>query len=194
MPAADPSRAQLRAECIAKRLNLDQATRLLASQTISLGLSALLAAQAPQAHVIAAFMPHRGEVDLQPWLASLAAAGQTQLALPVVSTINGPLQFAKYQPGDPLTRDQFGILIPVRHHWLAPEVLLIPCVGFSSAGLRLGYGGGYYDRTLAALPPHQKPLSIGIAFACQICQIKAQAHDIPMDYILTETKLHRPAT
>jgi 5-formyltetrahydrofolate cyclo-ligase len=80
--------------------------------------------------------------------------------------------------------------VPADSPVLTPDLLLVPLVGFDPAGYRLGYGGGYYDRTLAAIQP--RPLAIGIGFEQQaLATIHPQPHDIPMDYIVTESRVAR---
>jgi len=75
-----------------------------------------------------------------------------------------------------------------------PELLLVPCVGFDADGYRLGYGGGYYDRTLAGWPGPTKPITVGVGYeACRTVALEREAHDIPLDMIVTESGLHARA-
>lgn len=134
------------------------------------------------------FWPMRGEPDLRDVYAKLAAQG-LQLALPLVVARDAPLQFAAWAPGEPLEVDAMGVsipaLIPAQNRIMQnPEALLIPCVGFNAARVRLGYGGGYYDRTLAVAP---RPFAIGIAYANGLASFNAAAHDVALDLIITET-------
>lgn len=134
---------------------------------------------------LAFFVPVRGEPDLTPvvvrWLAEQPGR---QAALPV---INGELlEFAAWSPGAPMQAGQFGIAVPASSVRLAPQVLLIPCVGVDAQRYRLGYGGGYYDRTLAALKV--RPVTVGVAFDCgRIASIGPQPHDVRLDLAITET-------
>ena len=129
------------------------------------------------------FWPMRGEPDLRKPYAELAAQG-VQLALPLVVERDAPLQFAAWAPGDALVPDALGASIPAQTGvMLHPEALLIPCVGFNAERIRLGYGGGYYDRTLAVTP---RPLAIGIAYANALATFEAAAHDVALDLIITE--------
>ena len=110
-------------------------------------------------------------------------------ALPVVTSRAAPLEFRAFRPGTRMRKGVFGLPIPQRTSAVIPEALLIPMVGFDARGYRLGHGGGYFDRTLAALAP--PPLKIGIAFELsRMATIRPQAHDIPMDFVVTEAGIH----
>lgn len=135
---------------------------------------------------LAVYWPIRAEPDLRPAYDELVRRG-AQLALPVVVAQHAPLAFAAWTPGDALMKDAMGVSIPA--HAMAnlqPDALLIPCVGFNAARIRLGYGGGFYDRTLALTP---RPLAIGIAHACALAEFDADPHDVGLDLIITETGL-----
>jgi len=139
--------------------------------------------------VLGIYWPFRAEFDPRPLVDSLAAAGR-QVALPVVIDRRGPLEYRAWSPGDPLTAGVWDIPIPEKREVVVPSMVLAPVVGFDRAGYRLGYGGGYFDRTLASLDPH--PLAIGVGFAAQeIETIYPQPFDIPMDLIVTETDVRR---
>ncbi len=113
------------------------------------------------------------------------------IALPVVATKNAPLEFWKWQPDCEMTRGAGNIPIPRVRVPVMPTVVLIPLLGFDSNGHRLGYGGGYYDRTLAAF--RMRPLTIGIGYDfSQLQSIHPQAHDMPLDAIVTESGVIRP--
>jgi 5,10-methenyltetrahydrofolate synthetase len=134
---------------------------------------------------LAFFWPVRGEPDLAPVIARwLAADASRRAALPVVEA--DALQFAPWAPGAPLQPGRFGIPVPQGSARLTPQLLLIPCVGFDSVRYRLGYGGGYYDRTLAALKI--KPVTVGVAFDCgRVPSIGPQPHDIRLDLVISES-------
>ncbi|MCL1886906.1 MAG: 5-formyltetrahydrofolate cyclo-ligase [Betaproteobacteria bacterium] len=126
----------------------------------------------------------QNEPDLIELYAALSRKGLT-LSLPVVMGKTLPLQFVKWKPGDPLVKDNFGISIPeIKEFVPLPQTLLVPCLGFTRNRFRLGYGGGYFDRTLEQQP---RPHTIGIAYACLEVQFPVQEHDIAMDCIITET-------
>jgi 5-formyltetrahydrofolate cyclo-ligase len=115
-----------------------------------------------------------------------------QAALPAVLAPRTALEFRRWQPGDETQPGVYKIPVPKQRHVVVPDVLLVPLVGFDPAGYRLGYGGGYYDRTLAALPA--KPLVIGIGFELSRLEtIYPQPHDIPMSVIVTEHGVLTPA-
>jgi len=100
-----------------------------------------------------------------------------------------PLQFREWWPGVGTTKGAFNLPVPNDTEVLTPQALLIPPIGFDLHGYRLGYGGGYFDRTLAAMAP--QPLKIGVAFELsRISTIQPQPHDIPMDFIVTEAGVH----
>ncbi len=103
--------------------------------------------------------------------------------LPVVIGKDQPLRFRAWQPDTVMQAAGFGTSVPSAGEWLTPTVLLIPLVGFDEAGYRLGYGGGYYDRTLAALQP--KPRTIGIGYAAgKLATIHPQPYDGKLDSIV----------
>ncbi|WP_230414143.1 5-formyltetrahydrofolate cyclo-ligase [Collimonas silvisoli] len=132
--------------------------------------------------VLGVYWPIRGEPDLRPAYAELAARGM-QLALPVVVDNHSPLRFVSWRPGEAMAKDGFGVAIPASDVATAPQALLIPCVGFNRHKIRLGYGGGFYDRTLAPLP---RPQAIGIAYSCALVEFDGAAHDIALDAVITE--------
>jgi 5-formyltetrahydrofolate cyclo-ligase len=134
--------------------------------------------------LIGFYWPFRGEVGLHGLIRRLVAQG-ARAALPVVVEKGQPLEFWAWRPGAPLARGVWNIPIPAEREVVRPTGLLVPLVGFDADGFRLGYGGGYYDRTLAAMAP--KPLTIGIGFELgRLPTIHPQPHDVPMDAIVTE--------
>lgn len=143
----------------------------------------------PRPAVAAFCWPIRGEPDVRALLADWQAAG-TRAALPVVVTEQAPLIFRQWQADSPLVADRYGIPTPAEGATLQPDLLLIPLNAFDAAGFRLGYGGGYFDRTLAALQP--RPLTVGVGFECnRLPSILPQPHDLPLDWIITEAGAFR---
>jgi 5-formyltetrahydrofolate cyclo-ligase len=139
--------------------------------------------------VIGAYWPIRGEPDLLGLLGAwaLAAAGRA-IGLPVIDPATSQLGFRAWYPGAPTRADQYGIPEPDGTRWVEPELLLVPCVGYGPGGVRLGYGGGYYDRTLAAASA--RPFTMGIAFSLAfVPDLLPAAHDVPLDGILTDDGL-----
>ncbi len=135
--------------------------------------------------VLSAYWPIKGEPDLRPLMADLHAAGVI-VALPIVEVQAAPLVFRRWTPETRMLRGDWNIPVPPPEaDRLTPEIALAPLVGWDGDGYRLGYGGGYFDRTLAALEP--RPFAIGIGFhAARLATIFPQPHDIPLDVILTE--------
>ena len=135
------------------------------------------------------YWPFQAEFDPRPLVDRLIAAGSAA-ALPAVIDKKGPLEYRAWRPGDPLVDGVWNIPIPERRDIVTPQVVLAPLVGFDPACYRLGYGGGYFDRTLAALAP--RPWAIGVGFELSLIDtIHPQPYDIPMDYIVTEACLRR---
>jgi 5-formyltetrahydrofolate cyclo-ligase len=129
------------------------------------------------------YWPHAGEPDLTPVYAELAARGVT-LALPVVVARDAPLVFYAWRPGEALVKDAHGVMAPInRAHATQPELLLIPCLGFNATAYRLGYGGGYYDRTLAVFPEMK---TVGIGYTMGESTFPQDSHDVPLGSIITE--------
>jgi 5-formyltetrahydrofolate cyclo-ligase len=134
---------------------------------------------------LAFFWPVRGEPDLAPVIARwLAADDARRAALPVIA--GDLLEFAPWTPEVALVPGRFGIPVPAGSARLAPQLLLIPCVGFDRQRYRLGYGGGYYDRTLAARSV--KPVAVGVAFDCgRVQSITPRPHDVRLDLVISES-------
>lgn len=128
--------------------------------------------------------PHKGEIDFRHFIRGAVADG-AEAALPVVVERAQPLEFWSWRPHAKMQRGIWNIPVPVDRLSVQPTILLVPLVGFDERGYRLGYGGGYFDRTLAAATP--KPLTIGVGYELgRLPTIYPQPHDIPMDAIVTE--------
>jgi len=130
------------------------------------------------------YWPVRGEPDLRGPVAEwLAGDARRVAALPVIA--GETLEFRQWSPEGLVQAGAFGIPVPAHGRVVQPDCLLIPCVGFDGARFRLGYGGGYYDRTFASLVPW--PLAVGIAFdATRVDSIHPQPHDMQLDVVLTD--------
>lgn len=167
---------------IERRLAMPAAERAARSEAITAALVQALPS-CPGA-LIGFYWPFKGEYDARPLTRSLHAGG-TRLALPVVVEKAKPVIFCEWWPGIPMTQGVWNIPVPEAGDPVSPDVLLVPLVGFDKQRYRLGYGGGYYDRTLATLPA--KPQAIGVGFELsQIATIHPQPHDVAMDLIVTE--------
>ena len=137
--------------------------------------------------VVAFCWPIQNEYDAR-HLAHRLREGGSRTALPVVVAPRRPLEFRLWKPGDALARGALDIPYPASGDAVFPEFVLVPMNGFDAGGYRLGYGAGFFDRTLASLASQgRKPLAIGIAYECaRLDTIHPQDYDIPMDYVVTE--------
>ena len=139
--------------------------------------------------MLALYWPIRGEPDPRPWLPVLAQLGW-RFALPRVAGQGLPLEFGRWTPGQPMRAAGFGLMLPDPFELVLPDALVIPCVGFDARAYRLGYGAGFYDRTLEARPVP----AIGVAYdGCELSSFEAHTHDRPLDCVLTETRVVRRA-
>ncbi|WP_159716722.1 5-formyltetrahydrofolate cyclo-ligase [Geminicoccus flavidas] len=181
-----PWRKAERERLIKARLAVPAAERAVLTEAITAHLDEV--AGDLEGKVVSAWWPFRGEPDLRPWLASAIERGATA-ALPVVVQKNTPLQFRAWRPGDRMERGIWNIPIPADGETVTPDLVLAPVVGFDPGCYRLGYGGGYFDRTLSTLSNYQ---AIGIGYALQaIPTIRPQTHDIPMQLVVTEAGVIR---
>lgn len=178
----DEEKIALRRSLLLMRCALDDALRAELNQKISEYIEQHL-----QAHAITTlgvYFSTRHEPDLLNLYSMLSKKG-IMLSLPVVMGKTAPLQFAKWKPGDALVKDRFGISNPAVSKFVElPQALLVPCLGFTRKRYRLGYGGGYFDRTLEAEP---RPYTMGIAYSCLETSFVARKYDIPLDCIITES-------
>ena len=141
----------------------------------------------PQNHIVSVFHSFGSEISTAELFDKLVAEGWTT-ALPVVVSKNAPLLFRQWAPGDALVVGRWDIQIPLETApEVQPDVLLVPLLAFDRKGYRLGYGGGFYDRTLEKLRALKKVTAIGIAYAGQeIDTVPHDGHDQPLDWIMTE--------
>jgi len=170
-----------RERLIAARLAMDASSR--ASQTLAIArdLDDLLSAH--DAAIVSVYWPIRGEPDLRAWMHARHERG-TRVALPVALEAHRPLAFHEWHPQARLARGLWKIPYPAEGIEVTPQVVLAPLVGFDEEGYRLGYGGAFFDRTLALL--HPRPLAVGVGYAsAKIKTIFPQPYDIPMDWIVT---------
>jgi 5-formyltetrahydrofolate cyclo-ligase len=149
-------------------------------------LADILAAE--RGKVLAGYMPMRTEIDPLPAM----AAHQGVVCVPVIMAAGQPLRFREWSPGCTMIPGAFGALIPAEGAWVEPEVLIVPLVAFDARGYRLGYGGGFYDRTLEGLRARGQVLAVGFAFAAQeIPEVPIEPTDQRLDVIVTETGVMR---
>ncbi|WP_370679920.1 5-formyltetrahydrofolate cyclo-ligase [Comamonas sp. GB3 AK4-5] len=142
--------------------------------------------------VIGAYWPIKGEFDPLPILHRWKEDGELldkpqrrRIGLPVIDKQHKTLSFHIWYPGCPMEEDAYGIPKPKDTEVITPTLLFVPCVGYSAGGYRLGYGGGFYDRTLASLQP--KPFTVGLGFTeGYVDDFEPEAHDQPLDAILND--------
>ena len=142
--------------------------------------------------IIGAYWPIKGEFDPLPVLHRWKEDGELldkplrrRIGLPVIDKVTKTMRFHAWYPGCPMEEDAYGIPKPKDTEVLTPTLLFVPCVGYGPGGYRLGYGGGFYDRTLAALTP--RPYTVGLGFAPGFIEdFTPQPHDLPLDTILND--------
>jgi 5-formyltetrahydrofolate cyclo-ligase len=173
---------ELKAE--ARRLALARRAEMDPALGARLAVHVLREVPPPSGAVVAGFWPMGPEIDIRPLLHALAERGHA-IALPVTPKRGQPLAFRRWRPGDTLARGPMGTSQPAPEaEALTPDWLLVPLLAFDRAGNRLGYGAGYYDRTLAGLPGARR---IGCAYACQMLdEVPAGPDDVPLHAVATE--------
>ena len=146
----------------------------------------------PAAAIVSAYCAIGAEFDPSILLARLAASGH-RTCLPVLTPKGQPLEFRVWSPGEPLVTRMWGIREPQpTAAEIEPDVLLVPLLAFDAHGWRLGYGGGYYDRTLQRLRARQPTIAIGVGFDEQeIGDVPHGPFDQPLDWVLTPTGVRR---
>ena len=182
------AKKRLRAELLQARQNLpDRQARVDALQRV---LRIWLVGRTDT--VIGAYWPIKGEFDALPALHRWKEDGELQgnlqrlrIGLPVVNKEHKTLTFHAWYPGCPMEEDAYGIPKPKDTELVVPTLLFVPCVGYGAGGYRLGYGGGFYDRTLATLQP--KPFTVGLGFTnAYVDDLEPEPHDQPLDAILND--------
>jgi 5,10-methenyltetrahydrofolate synthetase len=140
-------------------------------------------------HLVGAYWPIKGEFDALPAMYRWAEANpKRRIGLPVIDKTSKHLSFHVWYPGCEMEEDAYGIPKPKNTPVFVPTLLLVPCVGYGPKGVRLGYGGGFYDRTLATLSP--RPATVGLAYANGFVPwLVAEAHDVPLDAVLNDEGL-----
>jgi 5-formyltetrahydrofolate cyclo-ligase len=150
--------------------------------------------------VIGAYWPIKGEFDPLPALHRWKEDGELvdepqlrRIGLPVVDKMHKTLTFHAWYPGCPMEEDAYGIPKPKDTEVIVPTLLFVPCVGYGPGGFRLGYGGGFYDRTLASLEP--RPYTVGVGFTHGFLdELEPEPHDLPLDAILNDNRCRRPVS
>jgi 5-formyltetrahydrofolate cyclo-ligase len=176
-----------RERLVAAREALDAATRAEYRRRMDAAIERAFPGLAPG--VLAICWPIRGEYDARHLAARLRARG-ARIALPVVVAPRAPLEFREWRPGVPMARGPLGIAYPLDTPRVAPRAVLLPVNGWDAAGYRLGYGGGYFDRTLAAARP--RPVAIGVGYElARMDTIHPQSWDVPLDWLVTERGVYR---
>lgn len=170
-----------RERLIAARLALSAEYR--AVQTLAIAADLDLLIPAGPGTLVSVYWPIRAEPDLRPWMRAAWERG-VRIALPVAVALAQPLTFREWRPEAPMARGLWKIPYPAQGAEVVPTVVLAPVVGFDVECYRLGYGGGFFDRTLAGMTV--QPVVIGLGYAdAAIASIFPQPHDRPMDWIVT---------
>ena len=175
-------RKATRERLLAARQAVDSETRHGRADRIAMGLEAALGDVRGQ--VVSCYWPIRGEPDLRRWIARMVELGGV-CALPAVIERGAPLVFHRWRPGERLRPGHWNIPVPAQSHPVTPDIVIAPVVGFDFGCYRLGYGGGFFDRTLAAMGDRVRAIGVGYATA-RLPTIYPQWHDVPMDLIVTE--------
>jgi 5-formyltetrahydrofolate cyclo-ligase len=178
-----------RERLIADRLSCSAEERARWGEAIAASLDALL--PDISGRIVSLYWPFRGEPDLRGWMERAHARGAI-CALPVVVEKKAPLIFREWQPRCRLERGVWNIPIPADGQEVVPDIVIAPVVGFDPQCYRLGYGGGFYDRTLASLGRRPQIMGVGYSSA-RIATIYPQPHDVPMDRVITGAGVSFPS-
>lgn len=184
--AASALKAALRKAALARRSALGEDARAAAAETVAALGGEIVAREKPACASL--FWSVKGEIDIGPLARKLVAAG-VKLCLPVIERKAAPLVFRAWRPGDALVDRPFGLKEPPEGvEEVEPDLLFVPLAAFDRAGGRVGYGGGFYDRTLEKLRAKKPALAIGLAFAVQEVEgVPVESHDERLDGVLTES-------
>lgn len=177
----------LRSAMLAWRQDLGEDERRAAADGLLASLRREHLIEAPA--VVSGFWPVRDEIDVRPLMIELFNEG-CQMALPVVQGRSQPLLFRAWRPGDPLEAGVFGTLQPsARREVVEPDALLVPLLACDREGWRLGYGGGFYDRTLALLRARKFVTAVGVGFDAQfVPEVPHGPDDQRLDWLLTDKR------
>lgn len=181
-PAIRRWRKEARARLIERRLNISPEDRAAWSGRIDAALGEVLESCA--GCLIGFYWPFRGEYDPRAVLSRVRERG-ARLALPVIVERGRPLVFREWSPGSHMTQGVWNVPMPEAGETLVPDILVVPLVGFDLQGYRLGYGGGFYDRTIAAMADKPRTIGVGFGFG-RLPTIHPQPHDVALDQIVTE--------
>jgi 5-formyltetrahydrofolate cyclo-ligase len=184
---AHSSKAELRAIALAKRDALSDEHRTAAAEAVA---KRKLPFEIAPGMIVSGYSPIRSEIDPQPLMRKFAEQG-VKLALPAVLARGKSLAFRAWSLDDRLMMGPLGILEPSpAAAEVIPDIMLVPLAAFDPLGHRIGYGAGHYDYTLAHLRKMKAITAVGIGFAAQqIKAVPALAHDVALDYVLTETRV-----
>lgn len=189
-PQSEPAarRKYLREHALKLRQALPVERREAMTARLAAHLDALMQILAPRS--LGFCWPYRAEPDLRAWVRGwLAAAPGRVAALPVVVERHAPMLFRRWDPDVPMALDRHGIPHPAEGEPLVPEVLLVPLNAFDDRGYRIGYGGGYFDRTLAGM----ETIAVGVGFEIgRVADTHPQQYDLPMQWVVTEAGVMRP--
>jgi 5-formyltetrahydrofolate cyclo-ligase len=176
------AKAAARAAAVARRAKAHAAAGAAGGEAAA--QAALAAVLAPcGGRVLAGYLPTRTEIDPLP----VMAAWPGPVGVPIIEAKGMPLRFRAWRPGSALAEGPFGVRVPAVGDEIVPEVLIVPLLAFDVSGMRLGYGGGYYDRTLARLRAAGPVLAVGFAYAAQEADVLPREDtDMPLDVVVTE--------
>jgi 5-formyltetrahydrofolate cyclo-ligase len=180
-------RKQQRTQLLTVRSALTPVQRAEIAQRCLAQIKDLLAQYPPGS--LGIYWPIKGELDTRPLAETLLEEGWS-LSVPVINNQTRQLDFAQWHPGMPMEKGTWNIPIPSAPRFINPDRLLVPLLGFDEANYRLGYGGGYYDRTLAAWENQPQTIGVGMEIG-RLQSIFPEQHDIAMDFIITEAGLQQ---
>jgi 5-formyltetrahydrofolate cyclo-ligase len=192
MSSLPEEKRALRAVVRARRL---EAARLVMDAPAALAEGVLRSVRMPPQAVVAGYLPIGDEIDVSLLLRRLRDRGH-DISLPLVVETGAPLVFRRWREEDPLADGPFGTRQPlVSSPTVLPDVVILPMLAFDRRGYRLGYGGGFYDRTLAVLRQRRKVLAVGVAYAAQeVPAVPCDRHDQALDWIVTDRETIKPGS